>query len=179
MFLNRGPSSARATGAALAKARLSEQSAVRGCLPRPRPADRASRDVWAARLIYYSGWSRRRSREVRGDEIMRGTAECLGLCPVRIASLRPACLLVGPSRGFRGATPSAARLDGPAMLGFVQAMREGAVGASWAPNQCCYRSLAIRRIRGLAGMRSDSRAWAARVFDRGASGGTWLPRRPR
>ena len=77
MFLNRGPSSARATGAALAKARLSEQSAVRGCLPRPRPADRASRDVWAARLIYYSGWSRLRCREVRGDEIMRGTAECL------------------------------------------------------------------------------------------------------
>ena len=59
---------------------------------------------------------------------------------VRVASLRPAC----PSRRSVSWLPwrhaFAAHRNGPAMLGFVQARREDEVGASWAPNQCCYRS---------------------------------------
>ena len=66
---------------------------------------------------------------------MRGTAECLGLlvCPARVASLRPAYPSRRPASRLPWCHTIAARLDGPAVLGFVQARREDAIGASWAP----------------------------------------------
>ena len=64
-------------------------------------------------------------------------------CPIGprpVASLRPAYPSRRPASRLPWRHAVAARLDGPAMLGFVQARREDAVGPSWAPNQCCYRS---------------------------------------
>ena len=70
---------------------------------------------------------------------------------VRVASLRPAC----PSRRSVSWLPwrhaVAARLDGPAMLGFVQARREVRTRSGRPGPLINLVIVAIRRIRGLAG----------------------------
>jgi len=53
--------------------------------------------------------------------------------PRRVASLRPAYPSRRPASRLPWRHAVAARLDGPAMLGFVQAMREDAAGASLGP----------------------------------------------
>ena len=53
--------------------------------------------------------------------------------PCRVASHRPAYPSRRPTSRLPWRHAVAARLDGPAMLGFVQAMREDAAGASLGP----------------------------------------------
>ena len=57
-------------------------------------------------------------------------------CPIGprpVASLRPAYPSRRPASRLPWRHAVAARLDGPAMLGFVQARREDAAGASLGP----------------------------------------------